>query len=293
VHSVARRFLAAGRGQLSLAQLGLAPSDETAIRQTLLRRQGLVLVADPVDSGKTNSLLAMARTIDALSRSIHVIESELPAGQPQWQRSPLEHGNSQQREMAARAAIEQALTMEAGVVLLDENRSRCVAGLLLSAVDRGCLVLFSVVARRASHVFAALRDLGLGANELARALSIVRAQRLVPALCGFCALPDDSRELRAILAPAMSTWLESAGVRARAPRAGGCDRWGYCGRALAHEFLQADSSMRALVEAGVTGLALEQALLAEGRGLWDRGLALLAGGVTSLAALQQWLAEPA
>ncbi len=253
VHSVVLRFLAAGSGQFSLERLGLASSDETAIRQALSRRQGLVLVAGPADPGKTSALFAMARIIDPLARSIHVIGGHLPAGQPEWQHWPLEHCDAQQREIAACTALEQALSMEAGVVLLDEIRSRGVAGLLLHAVDRGCLVLSSVVANRANHVFAALQALGVEANEVARALSIVMAQRLVPALCGSRALADDSQEVRAVLAPAMNTWLEPAGVRARAQRMGGCERCGgegYCGRALANECLQGDSSMRALVEAG-------------------------------------------
>ena len=276
-----------------LTQLGFAPGDGASLAQAMVGAPGLVLVVGPASSGKTTTLHTLARSLNPSARIIALGPGAAPRADGQnWEILSLRHVRT---DSSRRRAFARVLPAGPHVLLLDEIRSPAIARLALAAVARGTLVLGAVLAERAHQAFDALERLGTQRNELAAALSTIVGQCLIPALCLSCAQADTSSLVRGVLAPATNTWLEGKSVRARGPRPGGCEHClgqGYRGRLLAYEVLRGDATVRAMLEEGVRGRALEQALLAPGTSLWDRGIGLLAAGKTSLEALRQFVREP-
>ena len=197
---------------------------------------------------------------------------------------------------AGSEAFEQALASDPDVLYIDPLNSPVLAGHALRAAASGRMILATLEGARAHEAPAHLAELGVPLAGLYRQLRMVLAQRLVPTLCQQCALPDTSRSVRSILAGPGNSFLAGEGAQPRRAAPQGCPQChgtGYRGRALLYEMLVLDTASRALLESGVGPLALEQALLSDGRSLWDQGVRLVYRGQTSLAALRSVLAEPA
>jgi len=180
-------------------------------------------------------------------------------------------------------------------ILLGQIASPGVARLALQAARGGHLVLSTMVLERANGVLAEFQRLQAHQAQVLEALSLVVAQRLVGRLCPHCSQPDDRDEVRRALAAALNTWLAQAKVQARRSSPEGCRHCrgtGYDGKTLIYELLEIDSRARGLIGSGADAIELERALLADGRTLWDRGLARVADGTTSLDALLAAVRSP-
>ena len=126
-------------------------------------------------------------------------------------------------------------------------------------------------------------------------LSLVIGHRLIARLCPECSAPDDREPVRRALAGALNTWLGGCAVHARRATPNGCARCGhtgYDGRLLVYELLDIDTRARGLIASSADPAELEQALLAGGASIWDRGLKRVADGSTSLDALQAAVRQP-
>ncbi len=252
----------------TLAQLGLEPQDELRVQRALRQALGLVLVVGPRQSGRSTTLAA------------------LQAALPPPVAAPL-HGSGTFTAPDQPGVI--------GSTVLDPAPSPSTLLRACAAIASGRRVFSSLTLERAAHVFGHFRGRGLAPPALARDLLLVVAQQRVAHLCPACRQPDNSADLRSVIAQAANSWLENTAIQACAARPGGCAQCagqGYSGTALAYELLPVDSGVRAMAEQGAIGLDMEQALFTEGRSLWDQGLRLVARGICSLAALRAAVREP-
>jgi type II secretory ATPase GspE/PulE/Tfp pilus assembly ATPase PilB-like protein len=243
--------------QRSLAQLGLETADEAAIQRLVQQPLGLVLVVGPRRSGLSTTLAALAGVLP------------VPSGA--------------------------ACGSEPDLLLLDPPPAPAALRRAIASIPVGRRVFSSLPLERAAHVFGHFRALGLSPALLARDLQLVIAQRLVRRLCVACRQPDRSADLRGAMAQAANSWLADTAWEAFCARTGGCAQCagqGTAGHVLAYELMAVDSGVRALAEQGAIGLDMEQALFADGRSLWERGLRLVACGLCSLDALRAAVREP-
>jgi type II secretory ATPase GspE/PulE/Tfp pilus assembly ATPase PilB-like protein len=194
-----------------------------------------------------------------------------------------------------RDGLAMTLDLGADVVLLDCIRTSEEAHLAMRAAASGRLLLAAIPGTRARSFLPHLSGLGISREHMAQHLELVIAQCLVPALCRQCALPDDSAQVRSVLAQPANTWLSMEAAqpqRARADGCAACRGTGYHGRVMVYELIAFDGATRAIVEEGAKGLELEQQLLGNGRGIWDQGIRLMTRGRISLASLRAAIAEP-
>jgi len=246
---------------LQLEQLGYTASDLEAIRHAISAPEGLVLVVGPAGCGRRTALRAMLRELDASSN--------------------LQRGN--------------CCRCRGRRMLLRRICSPRAAQFAIQAAQAGHRVFSRMAIGRACAAVAELRRLGVTAAQMIDGLSLVIAQRLLAKLCPQCAVPDEEDAVRQALAAARNTWLgEQAGRPRRAAPHGcaACGHTGYSGRLLACEVLEIDARARGLLAVSADSLELERVLLADGSAIWDRGLRLVAGGATSLAALQAAIRNP-
>lgn len=277
-----------------LVDLGLEPDDLAIVKRTVVQPQGLVLVAGPVRGGRTSTLHAMLDAIDPVERGVRTIEMPAAWRRDAWRQwAPTEPDGLSRKQL--RATVARLMAEDPGVLLLDVAGVRLPMRRLLAAAESGWLVFAPVAMERAVHVFGHYRARGIAPADLARSLQLVLAQRLVRTLCDHCAQPDDTAELRSVVARAANTWLRAESVGARSARPGGCERCGgsgHRGRALLYEVLEVGAGVRAMAGEGLIGQEMELSALGEGRSLWDHGIRLLARGRVSLRTLRAALREP-
>ncbi len=258
----------------SLRQQGCDEQDIAALLRAVAAPEGLVLVLGPPGAGKTTLLRAL-------------LESPALRGRPLRELRP---APSRRRLLPAAHGAHASQ-----VLLADPATAAAVAGPLLRAAQSGRLALAAIELDRAHQVFARFRAFGVEPAEVASYLNVAVARRLLPLLCRRCARPDERDEPRHVLASASNSWLAGQALRpgrAAPTGCGACSHSGYAGRIAIDEVLEVDARVRSLVEAGAGPLQLEQQLYASGRSLWDRGLRLLANGLTSLEALRAAVREP-
>ncbi len=288
------------RPDLGLSQLGLEAADLDAICRALRQPQGLLIVAGPDNGGTTNSLYAMLDSIDARARAVATIECPVARPRISWRQYEVVAGEIDAVAGAGAAdpwldRLAQLRSQGPGVLLLDAIRTPRRARMAMETIASGSLVLAHVPAERAHHAIGYFQSLAIEPAELSRHLCVALAQRLVQKLCGYCSVPDQTADLRAVMAQAANTWLESGYARAACARPAGCawcEGTGYRGRTLVYELLVADAAVCAMLEDGVIGRELEQSVLCAGRSIWDQGLRLVSRGVTSLSALRAAVREP-
>jgi type IV pilus assembly protein PilB len=148
-------------------------------------------------------------------------------------------------------------------------------------------VLSTLHTNDAPAAIARLIDIGVEPYNLAGALRMVTAQRLVRKLCTECKTPDvqSAAALRAAMHAAGGC---EAGLEGTLPyAAAGCEAChgiGYRGRIGVHQVMPVSDAMRELIVVGASTQTLTQQARAEAVGtLRDAALARVVDGTTSLA----------
>jgi type II secretory ATPase GspE/PulE/Tfp pilus assembly ATPase PilB-like protein len=253
------RLLPRSRRPLDLVQLGLDAHGQATIGSLIQQPQGMILAAGPTGAGKTTTLYALLRRIDAIGRNIITLEDPIEYELPNVVQVPVKRAIGFDFASALRAVLRQ----DPDVILLGEIRDEESAMIAVRAAITGHLVLSTVHTNSALESVGRLLELGVPAHLLASALIGVISQRLVRRLCSACRRPDRPAEnLRQVLS------LPPEGNGARYWGASGCVdcREGFSGRIGLFETLVFDGPMRRMLADdgnlhGVESYAIESGLL--------------------------------
>ena len=231
------RLLPRSRSPLDLAQLGLNAQGQARIGALVQQPQGMILAAGPTGAGKTTTLYALLRRVDAVGRNIITLEEPIEYELPNVVQVPVRRAIGFDFASALRAVLRQ----DPDVILLGEIRDEESAKIAVRAAITGHLVLSTVHTNSALESVERLLELGVPGYLLASALVGVISQRLVRRLCPGCRRPEEPDEkLRHVLS------LPPAGNCARYWGASGCKdcRDGFAGRVGLFETLTFDGPMR-------------------------------------------------
>lgn len=280
--SVVIRLLDGSVGGLELPALGLSAPDETALRRMMASPHGLVLVTGPTGSGKTTTLYAALRLIDADMRKVLTVED------------PVEYQMARVNQVQVHPAIgldfasvlRSMLRQNPDVILVGETRDTETADIAVQAALTGHLVLTTLHTNSAAGAVTRLMEMGVEPFLLASTIRGVVGQRLVRVLCPHCKVrePADAACVAALreaglLVPGAPVPLLMGPV--------GCDHCGgtgYQGRAGIFELFRLDEPMRRLViERAPTGALAAAAQAAGMRSMRQDGLARMLAGLTSFA----------
>jgi general secretion pathway protein E len=143
---------------------------------------GMVLLCGPTGSGKTTTLYALLREIDASVRNVVTIEDPIEYRVEGVTQLPINaaQGNS------FSALLRSVLRQDPDVILVGEIRDPETATIALQAATTGHLVLSTVHSRDTTGTLYRLLNLGVEPYMLATGLNLVVAQRLVRQLCPHC-----------------------------------------------------------------------------------------------------------
>jgi len=273
------RRLEALPADLSLAALGLDDVQRDALADAIRAPHGLVLVTGPTGSGKTLSLYCFLQMLNGESRNLCSVED--PA---EIQLAGINQVNVREKAgLTFAAALRAFLRQDPDVIMVGEIRDEETADVAVKAAQTGHLVLSTLHTNDAPAAIARLIDIGVEPYNLAAALRLITAQRLVRRLCTVCRVPVDDRAAAlggiAVRDDATPGWRPYAPVGCDA-----CHGIGYRGRIGIHQVMPVTDAIRELIvrRAGAQDIA-RQARAECVATLRDAALARVRDGTTSVA----------
>lgn len=243
---VVMRLLTRDAQLLELKNLGFSPRQYDDYCRAIGRPFGMVLICGPTGSGKSTTLYATLRRLNASTDNILTIEDPVEY--------TLEGVNQVQLKedigLTFGSALRTFLRQDPDIIMLGEVRDPDTAQMAVRSALTGHLLFSTIHTNTAWGAVARLSDMGVHPYLTADTLVMSVAQRLVRLLCPHC-----KRLSASPLPPAIDTaeHFEAAGC----PR---CYYTGYSGRRAVYEVIPIDG---ALAEAARRGQADIAPLLAE------------------------------
>ncbi len=184
-------------GLKGLESLGFEDYNFKKIQAAVAAPYGMIIISGPTGSGKTTTLYAIMKKMDAVTQNIVTLEDPVEYtmdGINQSQVKP-EIGYT------FASGLRQILRQDPDVVMVGEIRDDETAGLAVNAALTGHVVLSTLHTNNAIGVIPRLVDLGVAKFLLPSALHTMLAQRLLSHLCPECRKKDVApTELQAIIA---------------------------------------------------------------------------------------------
>ncbi len=294
--------LLSGLRPMPLDDIGLAPATLAALRQTIVKPYGLILICGPTGCGKTTTLHSVMRELNDDKRKIWTAEDPVEIvqeGLRQVQMNP-------RIGWTFATAMRTFLRADPDVIMIGEMRDEETARIAIEASLTGHLVLSTLHTNSAPESITRLLEIGLDPFMFSDSLLAILAQRLVRRLCPHCRVAEPmSPEALAALARDHAASANGRGdgvdalvARWRASYADGdgqvrawrhqgcahCDHQGYRGRLGLHELMRSDETVRGLVSHRAPAAELQAAALAGGmRTLRQDGIEKMLQGLTDLS----------
>ncbi|MFA7344655.1 MAG: GspE/PulE family protein [Terrimicrobiaceae bacterium] len=243
------RVLDHQHGVFDLTALGMSDEMLAVFQNVIHSRNGMILATGPTGSGKTSTLYAALRQLDAARLNIMTIEDPAEyelAGATQIAVNP-------KAGITYASGLRSILRQDPDVIMVGEMRDAEAAQVALTAALTGHLVLSSLHTKDAVSTISRLQDMGIERYQVASALLMVLAQRLVRVLCEHCRKPYETK----------GDELESIGISfdpgGTIYASAGCDRClgtGFQGRTGVFELLVFDPDIQRAVGEGIGEPAL-------------------------------------
>ncbi|HEY3913198.1 MAG TPA: GspE/PulE family protein, partial [Verrucomicrobiae bacterium] len=265
--SVSLRLLTRGKIFLSLDKLGFAQSEESRIREIIVKPHGIFLVTGPTGSGKSTSLYAFLSSINSVTKRIITIEE------------PVEYELKGINQISVRSDIgltfamglRHILRQDPNVIMVGEIRDLETAEIAIRAALTGHLVFSTLHTNDAPSAFTRLIDMGIEPFLVASSVEAILAQRLVRTICPKCKMEQkvERAYLKRIGFPEADVettkFCKGAGCEE-------CRQFGYQGRQGIYELMFVDEELRSLILNRAAASTLAQKAMENGmRTLRDDG----------------------
>ncbi|MFI5209338.1 MAG: type IV-A pilus assembly ATPase PilB [Gemmatimonadales bacterium] len=272
------RILDKGNLTLDLSKFGFEPKAEADLYKAILNPYGMVLVTGPTGSGKTTTLYS------ALSR-INTVETNIMTAE-----DPVEYNLMGINQVLVRtdigltfaAALRAFLRQDPNIIMIGEIRDLETGSIAIKAALTGHLVLSTLHTNDAPSTITRMIDMGIEAFNVASAVNLVVAQRLVRRICSNCKEP-------ATYPDEVLHSLDEDVERARKMKfmkGTGCDTCGgtgYKGRAGLYEVMALTPELRRLILRGGSVAELRDQAVSDGMlTLRMDGVVKVSKGVTTL-----------
>jgi type IV pilus assembly protein PilB len=272
------RILDKGNLTLDLSKFGFEKKAEEDLMRNILNPYGMVLVTGPTGSGKTTTLYS------ALSR-VNTIETNIMTAE-----DPVEYNLMGINQVLVRneigltfaAALKAFLRQDPNIIMIGEIRDLETGGIAIKAALTGHLVLSTLHTNDAPSTITRMIDMGIEAFNVASAVNLVVAQRLVRRICKDCKGPHEYTdvELRAVgedlEAIRQIPFMKGRGCET-------CSGTGYKGRAGLYEVMALTPELRRLILRGGSVAELRDQAVVDGMlTLRMDGMKKVERGVTTL-----------
>lgn len=274
---IVMRILDKGNLTLDLEKFGFEPKAEKDFMKAIMNPYGMVLVTGPTGSGKTTTLYSALSKIN--NEDVNIMTAE----------DPVEynlHGINQvlvrnEVGMTFAAALKAFLRQDPNIIMVGEIRDIETGGIAIKAALTGHLVLSTLHTNDAPSTVTRMIDMGLEPFNVAAALNVITAQRLLRRICSKCKKEAEYTE----------EYLDAAGLTDEQKqitfyKGEGCDECGdtgYKGRQGLYEVMAATPGVRKLIMNGAGADELKEQALKDGMlTLRMDGLKKAEKGITTL-----------
>ncbi len=176
------RILDKGNLTLDLEKFGIEPKAEKDLMEAVSNPYGMVLVTGPTGSGKTTTLYSALSKVNNIDVNIMTAED------------PVEYNLYGVNQVLVRteigmtfaAALKAFLRQDPNIIMVGEIRDLETGGIAIKAALTGHMVLSTLHTNSAPETVTRLMDMGLEPFNVASALNLVLAQRLLRRICGSC-----------------------------------------------------------------------------------------------------------
>jgi len=254
---------------ISLDELGLRPDLEKIFKHEISKPNGMIIVTGPTGSGKTTTLYAFLKQLRDPSIKIITIED------------PIEYHLSgiTQTQVAVKkgysfaSGLKSIVRQDPDVILVGEIRDLETASIGIQAALTGHLVLSTLHTNDAAGAIPRIEALGEKAFNVAPALNIIIAQRLIRKVCPKCSQKEKiTEEELNILKQELSTMPKEIEIpeineNTEISRAIGCpycNNTGYKGRVGMFEALVVDDEMEDFILTNPSSVQLEKKAIQKG-----------------------------
>ncbi len=272
------RILDKGNLTLDLTKFGFEVKAEKDLMKAILNPYGMVLVTGPTGSGKTTTLYSALSRVNTPEVNIMTAED------------PVEYNLMGINQVLVRteigltfaAALKAFLRQDPNIIMIGEIRDLETGGIAIKAALTGHLVLSTLHTNDAPSTITRMIDMGIEAFNVASAVNLVVAQRLVRRICKDCKGPHKYTDEQ--LSP-LGTDIEK--LRAIPFMKGtGCDTCsgtGYKGRAGLYEVMAMSPELRRMILRGASVSEMQEQAVSEGMlTLRMDGIRKVERGVTTL-----------
>ncbi|HET7025069.1 MAG TPA: type IV-A pilus assembly ATPase PilB [Gemmatimonadales bacterium] len=281
------RILDKGNLTLDLTKFGFEPKAEQDLMKNILNPYGMVLVTGPTGSGKTTTLYSALSRVNQVDVNIMTAED------------PVEYNLMGINQVLVRnevgltfaAALKAFLRQDPNIIMIGEIRDLETGGIAIKAALTGHLVLSTLHTNDAPSTITRMIDMGIEAFNVASAVNLVVAQRLVRRICKNCKAPAKYKpeEIMPLFPdPEVAKTVEFM-------KGTGCDTCsgsGYKGRAGLYEVMSLSPELRRLILRGASVAELRDQGVAEGMlTLRMDGIVKVKKGVTTLEEVLKETAE--
>ena len=185
------RILDKGNLTLDLEKFGIEPRAERELMEAISNPYGMVLVTGPTGSGKTTTLYSALSKIN--NGDVNIMTAEDPVEYNLFGINQVQVRT--EIGMTFAAALKAFLRQDPNVIMVGEIRDLETGGIAIKAALTGHMVMSTLHTNSAPETITRLLDMGLEPFNVASALNLILAQRLVRRVCSTCKVkyePDDA-----------------------------------------------------------------------------------------------------
>jgi len=272
------RILDRGNLALDLKTFGFEPKAEADLLKAILNPYGMVLVTGPTGSGKTTTLYSALSRINTMEVNIMTAED------------PVEYNLLGINQVLVRndvgmtfaAALKAFLRQDPNIIMVGEIRDLETGSIAIKASLTGHLVLSTLHTNDAPSTVTRMVDMGIEPFNVASAVNLIVAQRLVRRICSGCKEEHhySPEEMHAFgLDAKLGPFFKGTGCDT-------CNGTGYKGRQGLYEVMALSSALRRMVLKGASTEELREQGVKEGMlTLRMDGLVKVKRGITTLEEL--------
>jgi type IV pilus assembly protein PilB len=272
------RILDKGNLTLDLTKFGFEQKAEADLMKAILNPYGMVLVTGPTGSGKTTTLYSALSRINTPEVNIMTAED------------PVEYNLMGINQVLVRteiglsfaAALKAFLRQDPNIIMIGEIRDLETGGIAIKAALTGHLVLSTLHTNDAPSTITRMIDMGIEAFNVASAVNLVVAQRLIRRICKECKAETQYTDVEL---SALGTDFELL-RKIKFMKGTGCDTCsgtGYKGRAGLYEVMALSPELRRMILRSASVADIQEQAVKEGMlTLRMDGMKKIERGVTTL-----------
>jgi type IV pilus assembly protein PilB len=275
-----------------LEELGMDKKLRERVEHEITKPNGMILTTGPTGSGKTTTLYAFLRKVNAPETKIITIEDPI-----EYHLAGIVQTQVDKKNYTFANGLRSALRQDPDIIMVGEIRDGEVAETAINAALTGHLVFSTLHTNDAAGSFPRLIDMGISEKVLSSAVSTALAQRLVRKLCEKCkvqrpASADERATIDRILKGVVDRSLvpgDVANVWAASEK--GCDAChgrGYKGRIGIFEAVFMDDAVERILREKPSEREVAAAARPQGiPTMPEDGIIKVLRGVTSMEELQR------